>query len=120
MTHSDQVLRYEACMANSLPEDSTRKFIIGVFLADDSVAVWELRQRNSGHSEGKFAERSKKTNPATGVSFKPQDFFVGADVVINSVPFSIHKADEYTLKFMEDHADVFPMADTKKVAAKIA
>jgi hypothetical protein len=120
MSHSEKVLRFEAKMANQLPEDSTRKFIIGCFLADDSVAVWELRQRNSGHSEGKFAERSRKTNLATGQCFKPQDFYVGADVVINSVPFSIYRADEYTLRFMEDHADQFPMADPKQVAAKIA
>jgi hypothetical protein len=120
MSHSDRVLRFEAKMGNQLPEDSSRKFIIGCFLADDSVAVWELRQRNSGHSEGKFAERSRKTNPATGQCFKPQDFFVGADVVVNSVPFTIYRADEYSLRFMEDHADQFPMADPAKVAAKIA
>lgn len=120
MSHSEKVLRFEAKMANQLPEDSSRKFIIGCFLADDSVAVWELRQRNSGHSEGKFAERSRKINPATGQSFKPQDFFVGADVVINSVPFSIHRADEYSLRFMEAHTDQFPMADPMKVAVKIA
>jgi len=120
MSHSDRVLRFEAKMANQLPEDGTRKFIIGCFLADDSVAVWELRQRNSGHSEGKFAERSRKTNPATGQCFKPQEFFVGADVVINSVPFSIYKADEYTLRYMEEHAELFPMADPSIVAAKIA
>merc|ERR1719456_563340 len=117
MTHSDQVLRYEACMANSLPEDEKRTFIIGVFLADDSVAVWELRQRNSGHSEGKFAERSKKSNRATGSTFKPQDFFVGADVEINAVPFHILKADEYTLRYMEEHADTFQMANTGNIAA---
>lgn len=120
MTQSDRVLRFEAKMANQLPEDASRKFIIGCFLADDTVAVWELRQRNSGHSEGKFAERSRKINPATGTSFKPQDFYVGADVVINSVPFSIHKADEYTLNFMDEHVDDFPMANPKAVAAKIA
>jgi len=120
MNNSEKVLRFEARMSNNLPEDASRKFIIGCFLADDSVAVWELRQRNSGHSEGKFAERSRKTNPATDQCFKPQDFFVGADVNINSVPFSIYRTDEYTLRYMEEHPEDFPMADPQQVAAKIA
>jgi len=120
MEHSDRVLRFQARMANQLPEDEKRNFIIGVFLADDSVAVWELRQRNSGHSEGKFAERSKKINRATGMSFKPEDFFVGADVEINAVPFHILKADEYTLRYMEEHPDSFQLSSTRKIAAKIA
>merc|ERR1711998_364788 len=120
MTNSDRVLRFEAKMSNNLPEDKARTFVIGVFLADDTVAVWETRKRNSGHTEGKWAERSKKRNPATGQFFKPVDFFVGAQVDINGAPFMISKADEYTLKYMEQNPEVFGMAGITEVAAKIS
>lgn len=120
MNNSDRVLRFEAKMSNNLPEDKARTFCIGVFLADDTVAVWETRKRNSGHTEGKWAERSKKRNPATGEFFKPADFFVGADVQINGCPFALSKADEYTLKYMEDNPQVFGKAGIAEVAAKIS
>lgn len=119
MTNSDRILRFEAKMGNNLPEDKTRIFVIGVYLADDTVAVWETRKRNSGHTEGKWAERSKKRNPATGNWFTPADFYVGGAVEINGCPFQIGKADEYTLKFMEENAHVFGKAGIVEVAAKI-
>merc|ERR1711904_300871 len=103
MRDSDRVLRFEAVMDNNLPEDSDRTFVIGFFLADHSVAVWETRKRNSGHTEGKWAERSKKKNSKTGQWFAPSDFIVGKQVDINSTPFKITKADEYTLAFMDQN-----------------
>lgn len=120
MTNSDRVLRFEAKMNNGLPEDKARSFVIGVFLADDTVAVWETRKRNSGHTEGKWAERSKKRNSATGEWFQPSDFYVGASVDVNGCPFMISKADEYTLKFMEQNPEVFGKAGIEGVAAKLS
>merc|ERR1719359_571694 len=76
-TLDGKILRFEARCANYQIEDEDRRFIIGLFCADDTVACWELRQRNSGFAEGKFAERSRKKNPTTGQFFKPCDFFVG-------------------------------------------
>lgn len=119
MTNSDKILRFEARMNNGLPEDKARKFVIGFFLSDDSTAVWEIRQRNSGHSEGKFAERSKKRNVETGNWLAAGDFFVGATITISSVPFFIYRADEYTLKFMETYSEAFPQADIQLIAEKL-
>jgi len=111
MTNSGRILRYEARCDNGLPEDEHRKFIIGVYLADDTVAVWEVRQRNSGQVEGKFAQRSKKINPETGKSFQPNEFFVGASAMISGMMFTIMRSDEYTLKFMESNPEVYPMSN---------
>merc|ERR1712196_617972 len=110
MTNSDRILRYEAIPENKVPEDLNRKFIIGIFLADDTVAVWEVRQRNSGCVEGKFRERGMTVNPATGKNFKPGDFFVGGEVTLSAMPFRIVRADEYTLKYMESNPDEFPQS----------
>lgn len=48
---ADKVMRFEAKLANNIPQDEKRRFIVAVFMADDSVGVWELKSRNSGHDE---------------------------------------------------------------------
>jgi len=120
MTNSDRILRFEAIPENNVPEDMHRKFIIGVFLADDTVAVWEVRQRNSGCVEGKFRERGLTTNPATGKNFAAADFFVGAEVQVSAMPFRIMRADEYTLKYMEANPAEFPQSSIGLLSLKLA
>jgi len=119
MNNSDRILRFEAIAENNVAEDAHRKFIIGIFLSDDSVAVWELRQRNSGCVEGKFKERAITVNPATGIPFTPADFFVGARVKISAMPFRVMRADEYTLKWMEADWDTFPMCSYRLLGDKL-
>merc|ERR1719207_289442 len=120
MTNSDRILRYEAIPENNVPEDLNRKFIIGIFLSDDTVAVWEARQRNSGCVEGKFRERGITVNPATGANYKPADFFVGAEVSLSAMPFRIVRADEYTLKYMESNPAEFPQSSASLLALKLS
>merc|ERR1712182_155590 len=120
MTNSDRILRYEAFPENKVPEDSNRKFIIGIYLADDTVAVWEVRQRNSGCVEGKFRERGMTVNPATGKNFRPGDFFVGGLVSLSAMPFRIVRADEYTLKYMESNPDEFPQSSIGLLSLKLS
>merc|ERR1719465_367875 len=120
MTNSDRILRYEAIPMNNVPEDLNRKFIIGIFLSDDTVAVWEARQRNSGCVEGKFRERGVTVNPATGTAFKPRDFFVGGQVTLSAMPFRIVRADEYTLKYMESNPDEFPQSSIGLLCLKLS
>jgi len=120
MTNSDRILRYEAIPENKVPEDVKRKFIIGIFLADDTTAVWEVRQRNSGCVEGKFRERGLTVNPATGKNFKPGDFYVGGLVSLSAMPFRIVRADEYTLKYMESTPDEFPQSSIGLLCLKLS
>merc|ERR1712224_475440 len=119
-TLDGKILRFEARCANYQVEDEDRKFIIGFFCANDTVACWELRQRNSGFAEGKFAERGRKRNEATGEWYKPQDLFVGAEVAISSMPMIITRADEYTLKYLEENAHNFPMSNVDMILQKIS
>jgi len=120
MTNSDRILRYEAFPENKVPEDANRKFIIGIYLADDTVAVWEVRQRNSGCVEGKFRERGLTVNPATGKNFRPGDFYVGCLVQLSAMPFRIIRADEYTLKYMESNPEEFPQSSIGLLCLKLS
>merc|ERR1711977_143409 len=115
-----KILRFEARCANGQVEDEDRKFIIGFFLANDTMACWELRQRNSGFAEGKFAERGRKRNPYTGEWYRPTDLFVGAAVSVSCMPMIVTRADEYTLKYMEENCQMFPMSNPHYILSKIA
>mmetsp|Transcript_50377 Transcript_50377/g.93171 ORF Transcript_50377/g.93171 Transcript_50377/m.93171 type:complete len:623 (+) Transcript_50377:87-1955(+) len=119
MTLSGEILRYEAKLANNQHEDEIRKFIIGVFPADFKVAVWEVQQRNSGFTAGKFREKARFKNPATGKYFQLEDFYVGQTVTISAQPFEILRADEHTLQYMENNPQLYPYADVLAVARKV-
>jgi len=119
-TLDGKILRFEARCGNGQVEDEDRKFIIGYFLANDTVACWELRQRNSGFAEGKFAERGRKRNPHTGEWYKATDMFVGGQVTISCMPMVVTRADEYSLKYMEENPQNFPMCNPLAILDKIA
>lgn len=122
---NSNVLRFVAYMETSNPVDACRKFIIFFFLSDDTIAVFEPPQRNSGVVGGKFLERSriKKPNQLPN-QIKPRyyhakDLYVGASVLFNRHIFKIVDADEYAFRYMEAHADEFPYACLDKIIAKI-
>jgi len=120
MTLSGEVLRFEALMTNGEPEDSNRKFVISFYPADGEVMVCEIQERNNGHMAGKFAEKKLIKNPDTGKYFKIQDFYVGQTVTVASQPLTITRADEHCLQYLEEHCEIYPLADTREIAKRIA
>lgn len=92
-------LRFEARL---LQGDSRRKFTIGFYPMDESLAVWEIPVRNSGIVAGKFAERSKKLKP-DGNHYRLADLCVGAQIVVSATVFEISACDEFTLGWIRDH-----------------
>lgn len=116
---ADKVMRFEAKLANDIPQDEKRRFIVAVFMADDSVGVWELKSRNSGHDEGKFANKARRKNPATGTWFCQADFFVGAVIEVNSSPFQLIWADDAAFLRMETNPTQFPYADESILVKKM-
>ncbi|CEL92256.1 unnamed protein product [Vitrella brassicaformis CCMP3155] len=124
LTMSDKMLRFEGRVVNGQKEDERRRFIIGMRLSDEAMGVWELRCRNSGHTEGKFAELGRKKNPMAPAGprpsfYKPEDLFVGATIFVSATPFYLIRADEYTLKYMETHPAQFPLAGVDNVLARL-
>jgi hypothetical protein len=92
-----KVLRFTSRFNTKVPEDVDRKFIIGFYLSDDTISIFEPAQKNSGIMEGKFLERRKYKNVDKGGEFiSPTDIAVGGDVKINGYSFHILGCDEYT------------------------
>jgi len=120
-TLDGKILRFEARCANYLVEDEERRFIVTYFLANDTVACYEVRTRNSGFPDfPSFAARGRKKNPATGTYYTPQDLFVGGEASISSMPMILTRADEYSLKYMEDNCQDYPMSNVQMILHKIS
>ena len=106
-----QLLRFSAHFKNPQFQDAQRRFIISYYLADDTVQVFEAQRRNSGFGEGKFFQRARIKNPATGKYFTASDFEVGKEININSYIFVLDDADEFAYNYMEASSDEFPQSD---------
>ena len=95
------ILRFLAKLNNTVPEDQNRRFLISFFMADDSIQVYEMQNRNSGIWEGKFLERGKYKNIENESKyFSISDFQINKSIKINTFSLSILDADDFTKKWM--------------------
>jgi len=100
-------LSFLARFVDPQPEDVNRRFNITFYMNNDTVSIFERFQRNSGFVGGKFLERRRVTNPASGLFFKPNDFRVGVILRINKYDFELMQADRWTLDFMANNPAIF-------------
>jgi len=119
MVLSGETLRFEAKMINGEPEDECRRFVIAYFPDTERTAVYESIIRNSGHMGGKFREKAKVKNPATGKYFELKDFYIGKVVHMCAQPLLIIRADEHCLQYLEKHSDEFPYANPAACARRL-
>ncbi|CAK1580325.1 unnamed protein product [Parnassius mnemosyne] len=120
------ILRFAARLINDNPEDARRYFVVKYFLCDDTIGVFELGERNSGFTGGTFFRREKTYLPDVDffVSKEPptytdKDMWIGNELVINKHRFRLIAADEYALRYMELHADEYPMSNVALIMDKI-
>lgn len=113
------VLRFEASLVSTEPDDETRKFIISFYCGDDTIQIYEICDKNSGRIGGRFMERKKQTNPVTGRYYSERDFVLGSTVFLVGFKFMLVKADEYTEKYMEDNPEIFPAASIDAILLKM-
>ncbi|KAI8614274.1 hypothetical protein BC830DRAFT_1169572 [Chytriomyces sp. MP71] len=99
-------LRFLAILKTGKQVDADRKFVISVFMADDTIAVFEPHQRNAGIVGGKFLEKAKIKKPNGVDIYTAKDFCLGADVQFHNHPFHIIGADDYALKYIKEHPNV--------------
>ena len=113
------VLRFDAKLVSTEPDDETRNFIVSFYCGDDKLSVYEICDKNSGRIGGPFMERKKQLNPATAAYYKEADFTIGSVVSLAGFNFMLVGADEYTEKYMEENPDVFPEASVEAIFNKI-
>lgn len=113
------ILRFNAKLVSTEPDDETREFIISFFCGDDTIQVYEVCDKNSGRIGGKFMERKKHNNPVTSGYYAERDFLIGKTVFLGGFKFNLTSADQYTEKYMGDNPDQFPEAALENIIAKI-
>lgn len=119
LKYDNVVMRFSAKLENASLEDSERRFVIEFFRCDDTIKIFETRVPNSGFTGGKFLERTKLRNAATGTWYQASEFFVGADPIINGYHFKLLEADESTMDHMESDSN-FAFADKDRILQKLA
>ncbi|XP_061649237.1 EF-hand domain-containing family member C2 [Phyllopteryx taeniolatus] len=120
------VLKFYAKMVSGSQADSGREFIVCFYLSDDTIGVFERSRKNSGVPGGMFLSRRRVTKPGRE-RFKKEprryvgapDLHVGATLGLNERRFRLLDADEYTLDYMERHAEQFPKANLGAILAKL-
>ncbi|NXP71451.1 EFHC2 protein, partial [Ramphastos sulfuratus] len=120
------ILRFVAKLVTDSPIDQDRKFIISYFLSDDTISVFEQWQKNTGILGGKFLERHRIKKPGQELFksepseyFKAENLFIGAKVCFHGHNFLLLDADEYTINYMEKHANEFSVANVGVILKKL-
>ncbi|KAJ3323302.1 EF-hand domain-containing member C2 [Blyttiomyces sp. JEL0837] len=113
MMYDGVALRFSAVLKTRKQVDRDRRFVISLYVADDSISVFEPHQRNSGIIGGKFLEKMMIKKPDGDEFYKPADFYVGAELMFFHHPFVITGADEFAIKFMDQHPEQFPKHRSK-------
>jgi len=119
MENDRKILRFLARLDSSSPEDNGRVFVIKYFLADDTIAVFEPPQKNSGISGGKFRERCRIKKPGSHEYYSQADLYTGAVLELNGFMFVIYQADEYSLAYMEADEESHPMSSLAYIAEQL-
>jgi len=105
-----KILRFSARMDTTRYDDVDRRFVILIYLADNTIQVREPPARNSGVVGGMWLSR-QKVQKEDGTFFQPMSFYAGATILFNHTKFIVLDVDEHTLIHMDRNAGQFPMAD---------
>jgi hypothetical protein len=113
------VLRFNAKLVSTEPDDESRTFIVSFYCGDDSILVYETCDKNSGRIGGPFMKRKKQVNPISNKYYQERDFMIGRTAALAGFKFMLISTDEYTEKYMEDNGEVFPEASYRSIINKI-
>ncbi|VDP81127.1 unnamed protein product [Echinostoma caproni] len=109
--YATKMLRYEARLDSSRPEDASRRFILSYRLCDDMISIYETPIRNSGFPGGTFLRRARIAKPGSTVEnpvyYGPADFSLGSKIEVFGSRFIITDADVFVIKFLETNRDQF-------------
>lgn len=115
----NSAVKFMASMDNNKYEDEIRRFVVTVFSADNTIAIYEPVIRNSGIVGGKFLARQPVMMPDGKRPYRPDDFYVGARLLLNSHPFLFLACNESSLNYMEINMEDFSRSDINKIVHKL-
>jgi hypothetical protein len=89
-----KTLRFTAEFAEGsgvVPPNDERRFVVTLYLVDNTVSVYEPPVRNSGIVGGKFLERTLEPvrKPDSRAPYIARDFYVGNQLTIHSHQFTL-------------------------------
>jgi Ca2+-binding EF-hand superfamily protein len=119
LENKGKMLRFVAKLEHAVGFDVERVFTLTYFLDTDELAIFEPPVKNSGRTGGKFMERCKVRKPRSSDHYTEADLYLGARISVYSRRFVLVDADEYTLKYMEQNLETFPMSDFETIQARI-
>ncbi|XP_050731460.1 EF-hand domain-containing family member C2-like [Eriocheir sinensis] len=105
----DKILRFGAKLVTDNERDKGREFVINFYVYDSTISVYELPKINSGMRAGMFLGRGLVV-ASEGGHVGVDHLYMGAILTLNSHVFRLTHADEFTLRYMEEHADEFTQA----------
>ncbi|XP_063872418.1 EF-hand domain-containing family member C2-like [Scylla paramamosain] len=105
----DKILRFGAHLVSDDERDRNRDFVVNFYIYDSTISVFELPKLNSGRRAGMFLGRGLVVAPEGG-HVGVDHLYMGATLSLNSHVFRLTHADEFTLRYMEEHADEFTQA----------
>jgi len=113
LKYENSLLRYNARLDTTVPQDINRTFLISYRLRDDHVSIYvpKTMQNNSGIVQGKFLEDTRLQRPGSHPDMPeylaPGDFYVGARIEVYGRTFIIEEADGFVKGFMADNAKMW-------------
>ncbi|EDV98296.1 EF-hand domain-containing family member C2 [Drosophila grimshawi] len=126
MKYDGCILRFGAKLMSIIKENCERSFVVSYYLADDTVQIYEVARRNSGFMGGEFLKRARvalpgqeKFSSARPEYYRANDFYIGSRLNLKDHIFHIISADEFTLLYMEQHPNEFPVADIRSIMQRI-
>mmetsp|Transcript_42674 Transcript_42674/g.134421 ORF Transcript_42674/g.134421 Transcript_42674/m.134421 type:complete len:136 (+) Transcript_42674:505-912(+) len=87
VTLDGKVLKFEAFLKDEIPDSqgdySIRKFSVWYYLVDNSLKINEIKQENSGLTQGTFLKRHKV--PRMEKDSRPKDFLTWRDIRVGEI-----------------------------------
>ncbi|GFV41057.1 EF-hand domain-containing family member C2 [Trichonephila clavipes] len=121
-----KILRFLSNILTNQPIKKHNFFVISFYLEDDTIEINKFDpDKNCDFGLGnKHLHRMKiakpTTNPinANNCFYQKIDFYVGNVICAKSEQHYLFDADDYTLKYMEEHSDIFPHSNFQPLMNK--
>ncbi|ENN78711.1 hypothetical protein D910_03621 [Dendroctonus ponderosae] len=111
IANANKHLRYEMKMDAVHPEDTVRRFILFYSLSDGTCRIQEPPIKNSGILGGKYLRSTLLVKPGSDPLnpelYTPEDFYIGANIIVFGQRFIITGADLYVYRYMQENSSKF-------------